>query len=70
MNHFQFECKIQLSEDGKTMYFHNSKMDTNPQYVYEKTPEDVIREEKEAKEALLKGEEYKEPELPNEFSYF
>ena len=52
------------------MYFHNSKMDTNPQYVYEKTPEDVIREEKEAKEALLKGEEYKEPELPNEFSYF
>ena len=42
-------------------------MNTNPQYVNEKTPEDVIREEKEYKEALLKGEEYKEPEQPNEF---
>lgn len=67
MNHFQFECKIILSEDGKTFSFQNHKMNTNPQYVYEKTPEDVLREEKEYKEALLKGEEYKEPEPPNEF---
>lgn len=69
MNHFQFECKLQLSEDGETLIIHNNKMNTNPIYIYEKTPADIIEMRKQMKEATLLGEEYKEPEKPYEYTY-
>lgn len=69
MNHFQFECKIQLSEDGKTLMFHNKKMTTVPTYHYEQTPQDILREKEEKKLAKLLGQEYVEPEKPDEFTY-
>ena len=41
MNHFQFEAKLQISEDGKQIIIQNNKMSTIPIYTYEKTPDDI-----------------------------
>ena len=44
-------------------------MNPKPTYIYEKTPDDLKREAKLRKEMAEIGEEYKEPELPDEFQY-
>ena len=41
MNHYQVECKIQLSEDGKTLQITNRKLNPRPTYRQEITPDDI-----------------------------
>lgn len=69
MNHFQFDCRLELSKDGKTLILHNRKMTTIPRYEFEQTPDDIIKEKIERKESLSKGEQIKEPEKIEEFDY-
>lgn len=69
MNHLQFDCKLQLSSDGKTLILHNKKMTTIPQYEYEQTPMDIVEEEKARRDAMLKGEKFEIAEKADEFSY-
>jgi hypothetical protein len=69
MNHYQFDCKLFISENGKDLMLYNNKMSTRPTYVYEQTPDDLLNEERMKKEAALKGEELPEPEKLHEFSY-
>lgn len=35
MNHYQFDCKLQVSKDGKSLLLYNNKMSTYPTYEYE-----------------------------------
>lgn len=35
MNHYQFDCKLFISENGKELMLYNNKMSTRPTYVYE-----------------------------------
>ena len=44
-------------------------MDTSPMYVYEKTPDDLVKEKKAMKEAALKGKEIPDPQTLDEFSF-
>lgn len=46
MNHFQFECELKISEDGKELILYNNKMSTSPTYIYERTPDDLRLEKK------------------------
>ena len=69
MNHFQFECRLQLSKDGKTLILQNRKMTTIPRYEFEQTPDDIIKEKMERKESMSKGEQFKEPEKIEEFDF-
>ena len=69
MNHLQFDCKLYLTKDGKSLILENRKMDTVPRYEFEQTPENIIQEQKAMKEAQEKGEKYKIEENPEEFSY-
>lgn len=61
MNHYQFEAKIQISEDGKQLLITNRKPRTNPRYMYEKAPAEVEQEREErnakARRGLLTQEE-------------
>ena len=58
MNHFQYECKIQLSKDGKTLQIINRKLSSAPPYRKETTPEELMEQKLKAKLAKEKGEEY------------
>ena len=69
MNHYQFDCKLFISEDGKELMLYNNKMSTMPTYVYEQTPEDILKEAQMTKEAALTGEKLPEQERLHEFSY-
>lgn len=69
MNHLQFDCKLEVSKDGKTLILHNRKMTTVPRYDYEQTPDDIIQEEKARKVAKDKGEKFELEEKAEEFSY-
>lgn len=40
-----------------------------PIYTYEKTPDDLREIDQKMKEALITGEEFKEPEKPYEFGF-
>ena len=42
MNHFQYECKIQLSKDGKSLHITNRKLSTTPPYRKETTPDELM----------------------------
>lgn len=57
MNHFQFESRLTLSEDGKMLIIENKKMNTNPKYRFEKTPQEVREERERMRAARDKGEE-------------
>jgi len=41
VNHFQFDSKIQISQDGQQIVITNKKPLNNPMYFYEETPEEV-----------------------------
>ena len=41
MNHYQFDCRLEISKDGKQLILHNRKMNTKPTYIYEQTPDDL-----------------------------
>ena len=55
MNHFQYECKIELSKDGKSLLIKNRKLSTTPPYRKETTPDELMEQRKLAKE---RGEDY------------
>ena len=55
MNHFQYECRIQLSKDGKTLEITNRKLSTAPSYRTETTPDEIRREEERERLAKEKG---------------
>lgn len=69
MNHLQFECRLEISKDGKTLILHNRKMATAPRYDFEQTPEDIIAEDRARKEAIQRGEKFEVAEKAEEFSY-
>lgn len=69
MNHLQFDCRLEISEDGRSLILRNRKMATAPRYDYEQTPDDIVAEEKARKEAARKGEQYEVAAKEEEFSY-
>lgn len=69
MNHFQFESRVTLSEDGKSLIIENRKMNTNPKYRYEKTPQDIMDEREKVKQAKIDKVELKESQAPNEYTF-
>lgn len=42
MNHFQYECKIELSKDGEALEITNRKLSTAPTYRKEATPDEIM----------------------------
>lgn len=41
MNHFFFDSILTLSEDGQELIILNKKMNTNPRYIYDFTPNQI-----------------------------
>ena len=41
MNHFFFDSMITVSEDGQELLISNKKMNTNPRYSYDFTPNQI-----------------------------
>lgn len=55
MNYYQFEAKIQISQDGKQLLITNRKPRTNPRYMYEKVPDELERERAERNAKAARG---------------
>ena len=67
MNHYQFECRLEISKDGKELILNNHKMDTRPQYIYELTPDECRQMRRELNEEKKTGIKYQDPrEIVNE----
>ena len=43
MNHYQYECKLYLSEDEQTIEIVNRKLKDKQKYMYETTPDEIMQ---------------------------
>lgn len=58
MNHYQYECKIFLSKDGKSLEITNRKLNTAPTYRKEADPNQIESERKLLNDATQSGKEF------------
>ena len=68
MNHYCFEAKLQISECGTKLHITNRKVDTWPNYIYEKTPDDLRVERADINEQVRLGTYKPEDDRANSFS--
>ena len=55
MNHFCFDCRLTVSEDGSEIIIHNKKMNTDPKYNAEQTPDELREFYRQRDEARANG---------------